>query len=237
MKALSTRWLLALALLAGCTSNAEKQAAYEIAEFYGGDVHLTSGRNFTTAKSDPRGHYLAIAVSNPALGRFYDNLQLPASGCAYLAFSNLTPSQQQSYDYVKVTLQDSSSEHRYTFTSQQLQQVLQAATSLRTLIFNIQNSDYLAAANDFNPDALGTMPRDSLPNLMNKVGNRLNPFTEYRVHGFQLTELPVAGKPLPLMQLFVSVPRPPEPDRFLVVTINPAMSDTEHFLYGIKILN
>ena len=237
MKTLSTLWLLALAVLAGCASNAEKQAAYEIAEFYGGSVRLTSGRNFSAGGSEPQGHYLAITLKNPALNRYFDDLRLPASNCAYLAFNNLKPTERTSYDFVKVTLQDSVGAHTYTFSQQQLRQALAAAEDLRTLIFNIQGSDYVAAANNFNPDALDTMPRDSLPILMQRLGTRLNPFTEYRIHGFGTEQIPIKGKPKPLMSLYVSVPRPPEPDHYLEVVINPEMSDTQHFLYGFNLKN
>ena len=237
MKTTTTLWLLLLVLLAGCTSPSEKQALYEISEFYGGSVRLSSGRNFSTSGDEPKGHYLAVALNSPGLGRHFDDLRLPASNCAYLAFSNLKPSEREGYDFVKVTLQDSASTHGYTFSQQQLRQALAAAEDLRTLIFNIQGSDYVAAANNFNPDALGTMPRDSLPALMQRLGTRINPFTEYRIHGFKLEQVPIQGQPKPLMSLYVSVPRPPEPDHYLEVVINPAMADNEHFLYGFNLRN
>ncbi|RZK33250.1 MAG: hypothetical protein EOO57_13595 [Hymenobacter sp.] len=139
------------------------------------------------------------------------------------------------FDFVKVTLQDSVGAHVYTFSQPQLKQALAAAENLRTLIFNIQASDYVAAANNFNPDALDTTPRDSLPNLMLRMGTRLNPFTEYRIHGFSLAQIPIKGQPKPLMSFYVAVPRAPEPDHHLEVVINPAMSDTKHFLYGFNL--
>ncbi len=236
MKTLTTFWLLALVLLAGCASPGAKQALYEISEFYGGSVRITSGRNFTTNGNEPQGHYLAVALNSPELGRHYDDLRLPASNCAYLAFNNLKPSERGSYDFVKVALQDSTGTHTYTFPQQQLKQALAAAENLRTLIFNIQGSDYLSAANNFSPDALGTMPRDSLPTIMQRIGTRLNPFTEYRVHGFALTEVPIKGKPHRLIRLYVSVPHAPEPDHFLIFVIDPELTDTQHFLYGFNLI-
>jgi hypothetical protein len=220
MKTTTTLWLLVLVLLAGCSSPSEKQALYEISEFYGGNVRLSSGRNFSTS-DEPKGHYLAVALDNPSLSRYFEDLRLPASNCAYLAFSNLKPAEREDYDFVKVSLKDSASTHTYSFLQADLKQALAAGEDLRTLIFNIQGSDYVAAANNFNSDALGTMPR-------------INPFTEYRIHGFALVQESVSGKPLPLVRLFASVPRPPEPDHHLVFVINPALSDTEHFLYGLN---
>jgi hypothetical protein len=237
MKTTTTLWLLLVVLLAGCSSPSEKQALYEISEFYGGSVRLSAGRNFSTSSDEPKGHYLAVALNNPSLSRHFEDLRLPASNCAYLAFSNLKPTEREDYDFVKVALRDSASTHSYSFSQSDLKQALAAGENLRTLIFNIQGSDYVAAANNFNPDALGTMPRDSLPSVMYRLGTRLNPFTEYRIHGFALVREPARGEPLPLVRLFVSVPRPPAPDHHLMVIINPAMSDAEHFLYGLNMLD
>ena len=236
MKLTTTLWLL-LGLLASCSSATEKQALYEISEFYGGSVRLSSGRNFSTNGEEPKGHYLAIALNNPGLGRHFEDFRLPASNCAYLAFNNLKPAEREDYDFVKVTLQDSAGTHGYSFTQDDLKQALAAGENLRTLIFNIQGSDYVAAANNFNSDALGTTPRDSLPSIMYRLGARINPFTEYRIHGFALVREPMRGRPLPLVRLFVSVPRPPQPDHHLVFVINPALSDKEHFLYGMNVLD
>jgi len=237
MKLTTALWLLALLVLAGCSSPSEKQALYEISEFYGGSVRLSSGRNFSTSGEEPQGHYLAVALDKPGLNRHFADLKLPASNCAYLAFSNLKPAERADYDFVKVTLKDSASTHAYSFSQADLTQALAAGEDLRTLIFNIQGSDYVAAANNFNPDALDTIPRDSLTSIMYRLGTRINPFTEYRIHGFALVREPVGSKPLPLVRLFVSVPRPPEPDHHLLFVINPALSDAEHFLYGMNVIN
>ena len=237
MKLTTTLWVLALGLLAGCSSPSEKQALYEISEFYGGSVRLSSGRNFLANSDELKGHYLSVALDKPSLSRHFADLRLPASNCAYLAFSNLKPTERADYDFVKVALKDSTGTHLYSFPQADLTQALAAGEDLRTLIFNIQGSDYVAAANNFNPDALGTMPRDSLTSVMYRLGTRINPFTEYRIHGFTLVREAVRGQPLPLVRLFVSVPRHPDPDHHLLFVINPAMSDAEHFLYGLNVID
>ncbi|QKG52842.1 hypothetical protein [Hymenobacter sp. BRD67] len=231
MKLQYTFLLLGLLFLGGCTSASEKQALYEIQEFYGGSVRLTKGSNASTSTREPQGHYLAVRLDRPGLRRYYDNLELPASGCAYLAFSNLTPAERESYDYLKVTLEDSGSTHSYTYRRPQLQQALQAVTNLRTLIFNIQGSDYLAAANNFNVAALGQVRRDSLPAIIHRIANPLLPFTTYHLHGFSFISSPLTSKQ-PLVRLYLSVPHPPQKDRILLAVINPDYGPTSLFSMG-----
>jgi hypothetical protein len=225
--------IVLLAFLGGCSSAAEKQALYEVSEFYSGNVNMTKGSNFSTNGEEPQGHYLAVTLNSPGLSRHYSTPQLPASNCAYLVFSNLTPPEREEYDYLKVTVSDSGSTHTYTYQKPQLQQALTAATNLRTLIFNIQSKEYSAAAANFNPAALGTLPHDSVSSILRTIGRRLNPFTEYRLHGFNLENFPIKGRPQQLVRLYISVPRQPEPDHFLTAVINPKLSDTQQFLYGL----
>ncbi|WP_345238360.1 hypothetical protein [Hymenobacter saemangeumensis] len=175
-------------------------------------------------------------MESPGLAQRYDDLQLPASNCALLVYQGLTGNEHERYDYYKITVADSSSSHSYSFARAEVAQAAQAAGLLTTIMANMQQEDYAAAARTLHPIALQGLSPDSVTALLAKVGRGLAPLRDYDLHGYKIVSEQVSGQPLELVQLYLSVPATPESRRLLVV-INPQAEASTPFLYGFNLLD
>lgn len=232
----TTFLLLGLGLLAGCTSNTEQQGIEEVSRFYGGSVGYSKGSNVTTAANEPQGKYLEIKLSDAHLGRRFSDLHMPASNCAYLVYSRLTRDERQGYNYLKVTLSDSGTTHGYSFPILELQAATQAAHNLTVCMDDFEQKEYGALTNIFNPQALGSLPPDSLAPALTRVGRKIGPISRYSLEGYDLANVPIKGQPHQFVRLFVAAQQP-LPMRKLLFVIDPRLRRTEKFLYGINLLN
>ncbi|MVN77113.1 hypothetical protein GO988_12325 [Hymenobacter sp. HMF4947] len=236
MKIPSLYLSLLLGLLAGCTSPTEKQGLDAVAQFYGDKVSYSKGSHLSTNAAEPQGKYLEVKVFNTKLSKEFSDLRLPASNCAYLTYSSLAPAERQAYNYVKVTLQDSLTEHSYTFKAPELALATQAATDLDRLMTHFKDRDYNGVVNSFNPATLPPDVRANLPTSLAELEKKTGPVTQYYLQGYALTSAPVAGRSQQLVRLFVTVQRAQKAGKLLAV-INPQLRPNEKFLYGLNILD
>ena len=226
---------LCLALLTRCAPDNEQQGVDAVGRFYGGLVQYKTGSHFSTDVGEPQGKYLEMTLANNALARRFDDLHLPASNCAYLVYSNLSPAERQQYNYLRINLKDSAATHTYAFNLRELATVAAAATNLATFMGDLQQRDYLTATRRFNPAALGGAVPDSVPTLLARAGTQLSPFNTYQLHGYSLVSPPVAGPTQQLVRLYVGTEGPHNDHRLLAV-VNPQLRPKEQFMYGLVLL-
>ncbi|MGI4871065.1 MAG: hypothetical protein ACRYFX_07790 [Janthinobacterium lividum] len=236
MKLQLTTCCLALALLAGCSSNSEKQGVDAVTGFYGGTVRYSKGSHFSTDATEPQGEYLEVALDKPGLNRHFSDPRIPASNCAYLVYKQLAPTERQDYSYLKVTLTDSGTTHGYTYPVAGLQLATQAANLLTPLMANLQQHHYHAIANNFNPVGLRAMSPDSLTSLITRIGKEIGPITAYALQGHGIAPITLAGKPQQLVRLFVRISEP-APTRKLLIVVNPSQKADEKYIYGLNFFN
>lgn len=234
----SRHWLLVLLFLAGCSSMGyERQAITEIIERYGGECTLTRGYNFTTRANEPRGGYLTIKLTSRGLSRRLSDPELAASNCAYLTYHGVAAGEPDRYATYRVSLTDPDSAltRTYTYPAADLALVARAADNLVALVAAWQQHELLAATATVETTAPGAAPPDSMLPLMRRTAAQLAPLTSYSIEGFRLTPDTVAGRPVRLVQLLVAVPQP-EGGKLFMVSINPARSARERFLYRLRVL-
>ena len=226
--------LLALSLLSACSTVTEEAGFKKVEEFYGGSVFLKKGANVSTTATGPQGSYLEVDLNTPGISKYYGDLQVPASNCAYLVYKHLRPKQRTDYDYFKVTIQDSTASHTYTFSPADLELATQSIDSLNTLMFRLQAAEFSTIIGKLNPAALGTMSHDSAVANLRKISQQLAPFNSYLVQGFEVQKVPLAGQSVPIVRFALSVSRVQKSTVPLLVFLNPAPR-TQQFLCGLRI--
>ena len=225
---------LILTFLSACSTITEEAGFKEVEEFYGGSVFLKKGANVSTIATGPQGSYLEVDLNTPGISKYYRDLQVPASNCAYLVYKHLRPKQRTDYDYFKVTIQDSATSHTYTFSPADLELATQSIDSLNTLMFRLQAADFSTIVNKLNPAALGTMSHDSVVANLRKISQQLAPFNSYMLQGFEVQKVLLAGQSVPIVRFALSVSRVQKTTVPLLVFLNPAPHTTQ-FLCGLRI--
>ncbi|TVT43623.1 hypothetical protein FNT36_05940 [Hymenobacter setariae] len=223
-----------LGFLAGCSTVTEEAGFKEIADFYGGSVFLKKGVNISTTTTEPQGSYLEVALSTPGISKYYNDLQIPASNCAFLVYKHLRPRQRTDYSYFKVSIQDSTTSHTYTFSPADLEFATQSIGNLNELMFSLQGEDFPAITNKLDPAAIGAMSHDSVTANLHRVSQKLAPFSSYLVQGFEVKKAPLAGKLVPIVRFALSVSREQKGMIPLLVFLNPT-PHTQRFLCGLRI--
>ena len=238
MKRLITLVLLSfLGFLPACISSTEEAGIQEISEMYGGRTLLKKGTGVSTS-GGPQGSYLEVDLETRGISKYYDDMQLPASNCAYLVYKHLTPHERPDYNYFKVSIQDSASAHTYTFLPADLELAAKAGSNLNSLLFALQGQDYATVSAHLDPAALGTASPDSATSKLRKIMSLLAPLKEtaaYKVQGFRIEKATLAGQPVPLVGFLISVPRPPERSAILIAYLNPKPR-AQRYLYGLRVL-
>jgi len=233
-------FLFGLTLLVSCSSAPEhteplkRAVPEEVTAFFGEDI--TYGKGHHTSTGEPKGTYLEVAVHDEKLGQQYGDLSLPASNCAYLSYKNLPATERQQYDYFKITMQDGSTPHSYTFPRLELAQAAQAATDLDVLMTSFKDRNYPAVVNTFSASAITPEIRAQLPANLATIEQKIGPVQQYYLEGYAPTQVLLAGKKLRLIRLFVTLSHPKKASRMLVV-IDPELQSKDKFLYGLNILN
>jgi hypothetical protein len=225
--------MAAIGLLAGCASPTEKQGLETVAQFYGGNVSFTKGAQMTTTNSDAQGKYLEISLNSAGLSKRYSDMRIPASNCAYLVYDKLAPAEQQAYDYLKVSLNDSSDAHSYTFRKAELAMVEKAAVDLNALLIDLQTEDHTKLKNAFNLEVLDAAAQKKMPDELTKIEKALTPITDYRVEGYAPVIVEVGNQKVQLVRFYVTVVHADKTIRMTLV-INPAMHPDQPFLYGLQ---
>lgn len=225
---------LAFSLLSGCSTVTEEAGLKAIADFYGGSVFLKKGANISTTATEPQGSYLEVALTRTGISTYYRDLQIPASNCAFLVYKNLRPRQRTDYGYFKVIIQDSTTSHTYTFSPADLELATQSIKNLNDLMFNLQGEDFSAVVGKLDPAATGTMSGDSVAANLQRISQKLAPFSGYQVQGFEIEKAPLAGKVTPIVRFALSVAREQKGTVPLLAFLNPA-PHTQRYLCGLRI--
>ncbi|MDO7847564.1 hypothetical protein Q5H92_14435 [Hymenobacter sp. M29] len=225
--------MAAIGLLAGCASPSEKQGLEAVAQFYGGSVSFTKGANVTTTKADAQGKYLEISLHSAGLTKRYSDMRMPASNCAYMVYDKLAPAEQQAYDYLKVSLNDSADAHSYTFRKAELVMVEKAAVDLNAFLIDLQTEDHAKVQNAFNLDILDAAAQKKLPDELAKIEKALAPITDYRVEGYAPVTVEVGNQKVQLVRFYITLVHAGKTSRMALV-INPEMHLDQPFLYGIQ---
>lgn len=204
---------------------------------YGGRTFLKKGAGISTA-GGPQGSYLEVDLATRGISKYYSDVQVPASNCAYLVYKHLTPRERTDYDYFKVNIQDSAATHTYTFLPADLELAAQAGSNLNSLLFALQGQDYSTIKAHLDPASLGALSPDSVDGKLRKITTLLAPskeYEEYKVHGFKIDKTPLAGHAVPIVRFLISVPRSPERPVLLVAYLNPKPR-AQRYLCGLQLL-
>jgi hypothetical protein len=223
-----------ISLLSACSTVTEEAGFKEVSEFYGGSVSFKKGAGISTTATELQGSYLEVDLHTPGIGKYYSNLQVPASNCAYLVYKHLRPKQRSDYDYFKVVIQDSAASHTYTFSPTDLELATTSIGRLNALMFSLQADDTTAIVSKIAPPALGTTSRDSVMANLRRISRRLEPFDDYLVQGFDVRKMPLAGQVVPIVRFALSVSRVQKSTVPLLVFLNPT-SHAQQFLCGLRI--
>ncbi|MFD1874705.1 hypothetical protein [Hymenobacter bucti] len=227
--------LLIFSSLSACTSITEEAGFKAVADFYGGNVSMKKGTGISTTATEPQGSYLEVDLTTPGIGKYYRDMQLPASNCAYLVYKHLRPRERAGYNYFKVVIQDSAAAHSYTFSPADLELATQSIENFNMLMFKLQAADYPAVLRHLDAAALGTMSHDSVTANLRRISKGLAPFSSYLVQGFEVKQTPLAGQAIPIVRFSVSVSRVQKSTVPLFVYINPK-PQTPQFLCGLRLL-
>lgn len=238
MKRLVTLMLLAfLSFLPACLSSTEEAGMQEISEMYGGRTLFKKGTGVSTG-GGPQGSYLEVDLATRGISKYYSDMQLPASNCAYLVYKHLTPHERPDYNYFKISIQDSTSAHTYTFLPAELELADKAGRNLNSLLFALQGQDYASVSAHLDPAALGGASPDSAASRLRKIMALLAPLKETaacKVQGFKLEKATLAGQPTQLVGFLIAVPRPPERSVLLAAYLNPTPRG-QRYLCGLRVL-
>jgi hypothetical protein len=229
------RWgaMLAMSVLASCTSATEKQGLEAVAQFYGGSVGFTKGANATTESSEAQGKYLEISLRASGIGKRYSDLRMPASNCAYMVYNKLAPDEQQGYDYLKVSLKDSADAHAYTFQKSELALAAQAGIDLNAFLIDLQTEDHDKVLKAFNPDVLGAEGQAKLPEQLTKIERALASITNYQIEGYAPVTIKLGKQKVKLVRFYLIVAHAGKSSRMTLV-INPQMHPDQPYLYGMQ---
>ena len=230
------RWCAASAigLLAGCSSPTEKQGLEAVAQFYGGSVSFTKGANASTDNAEAQGKYLEISINASGLGKRYSDLRMPASNCAYLMYSKLSPAEQKAYDYLKVSLKDSADAHSYAFRKAELAMAAQAGVDLNAFLIDLQTEDHAKVLSAFNPVVLDAASQAKLPEQLAQIEKDLASITDYRVEGYAPVVIKLGKQEVQLVRFYLTVVHSGKTSRVTLV-INPEMHPDQPYLYGVQV--
>ncbi|HEX8330651.1 MAG TPA: hypothetical protein VF629_24185 [Hymenobacter sp.] len=226
--------LLVNSWLASCTSPTEKQSLEAVAQFYGGSVGFTKGANATTETAVAHGKYLEISLNASGIGKRYSDLQIPASNCAHMVYEKFSPAEQQAYDYLKVSLNDSGGAHAYTFRKTELATAAQAGLDLNAFMIDLQTEDHDKVLKAFNPEVLGAEAQAKLPEQLAKIEQSVASITDYRVEGYAPVTIELGKKEVKLVRFYLTVVHAGKTSR-LSLLINPQMHPDQPFLYGMQV--
>lgn len=141
--------LALLTLFTGC-GGVNEFGTNAILQEYGGSIIAKTGVNKTTDTTVVQGRYVELELTNDKLEAAFPKLSIPASNCAYLFYSAVSPAERAKYDYIRTTIKGKDNSYSHSYTMKELDAVEMAKNKFDEVgrLLKSENYDDLALQMD-----------------------------------------------------------------------------------------
>ncbi len=229
--------LSCILLLVSCKpagSKEDRQAAKEIANFWGGKCSYSTTASFSTKKGKRKIFNLKLSGS-PAF-----NTKVPpvviASNMAWTAYSKWTPDEKEKYTEIDARLQKTGKEKEelnYEYTIQQLKTVNSKLPFLNTCVTELKEHKLAELFHHIDPSLYTDSSITDFTKTTAQFDSAYGRLNDYKLVGFSFSEGAVKGRKIPVIVLYVTLIYTKDKLQFSFYADN-RKEINETFLYGLR---
>ena len=131
-----------LAFLASCGSSINEFGTSAILQEYGGSLIAKTGVNTSTDTTTLQGRYVELELANDKLETAFPKLSIPASNCAFLFYSAVSPAERNKYDYIRITIKGRDNSYSHSYSMKELDTVDMAKNKFDEVGRLLKNENY-----------------------------------------------------------------------------------------------
>ena len=164
-------------------SDNEKSAMNKVTEFYGGSCGWSKGFEYENGTNED---YFELKMSGSELLRQYaDMIEMPASNCAYLFYTNLGEDQKK-YTHIRVGINlGEEGGFEKSFPTKDLKEIKQLTPYLPLIEKLAISEDYETIWATFDPEIQATMTKDTLRDFFQMNDSLCGPFGQIQFQGYR----------------------------------------------------
>lgn len=229
-------YFLLLALLAVLTScgGVSEFGTNAVMQEYGGSLIAKSGVNKSTDTTAAQGRYVELELTNDKLETVFPKLSIPASNCAYLFYSAVSPAERAKYDYIRTTIKGKDNSYSHSYTMKELDAVDMAKNKFDEVgrLLKSENYDDLVLQMDphyFQPEDLQKV-KPMLEGLDKQFGRTGG----FKLEGFEFDDYVNSGNKQRLITMY-SLLTKQRKQALVALTLNTSASISAPNVVGLKL--
>ena len=181
-----------------------------------------------------QGRYVELELTNDKLEAVFPKLSIPASNCAYLFYSAVSPAERAKYDYIRTTIRGKDNSYSHSYTMKELDAVDMAKNKFDEVgrLLKSENYDDLVLQMDpyyFQPGDLQKV-RPMLEELDKQFGRTGG----FKLEGFEFDDYVNRGSKQRLITMH-SLLTKQRKQALVALTLNTSASISAPSIVGLKL--
>ena len=221
-------------VLTGCGVNISESGTDAILQEYGGSLSAKAGVNTSTDTTAAQGRYVEMELINDKLETAFPKLSIPASNCAYLFYSAVSPAERTKYDYIRITIKGKDNSYSHSYKMKDLDDVDMAKNKFDEVgrFLKSENYDDLVLQMDAHYFQPGDLQK--VKPMLKELDKQFGRTGGFKLEGFEFDDYMNKGNKQHLITMY-SLLTKQRNQALVALTLNTSASISAPSIVGLKL--
>ncbi|MCI1186099.1 hypothetical protein MON38_01615 [Hymenobacter sp. DH14] len=226
-------FLIALiAMFAGCGGVSES-GTNAVMQEYGGSLSAKSGVNKSTDTTAAQGRYVELELTNDRLEGAFPKLSIPASNCAYLFYSAVSPAERDKYDYVRITIKGKDNSYSHSYPMKELDAVDMAKNKFDEVGRLLKSENYDDLLLQMDPHYFQPGDLQKVKPMLQDLDKQFGRTGGFKLEGFEFDDYANSGNKQRLITMY-SLLTKQRKQALVALTLNTSASISGPNVVGLR---
>ena len=225
--------MMLLAALTGCGGVSEF-GTNAILQEYGGVITAKNGVNKTTDTTAAQGRYVELELTNDKLEAVFPKLSIPASNCAYLFYSAVSPAELAKYDYIRTTIRGKDNSYSHSYTMKELDAVDMAKNKFDEVGRLLKSENYDDLVLQMDPHYFQPGDLQKIRPMLEELDKQFGRTGGFKLEGFEFDDYVNRGSKQRLITMH-SLLTKQRKQALVALTLNTSASISAPSIVGLKL--
>ena len=226
-------FLILLASLTSCGINVSESGTGAILQEYGGKLMSKVGVSANTDTETLQGRYLELELTNDKLESTFPKLSIPASNCAYLFYSAVSPAERAKYDYIRIIIKGGDNSYSHSYPMKELDAVDMAKNKFDEVGRLLKSENYDALLNQLDVNYFPPVDFGKVKPMLEEMDEQFGRTGGFKLMGFEFFDYDNKGEKQRLLTMY-SLLTKQRKQALVTLTLNTSAPITMPNIAGLK---
>lgn len=223
-----------MTVLTGCGVSVSQFGTNAILQEYGGSLSAKAGVNMSPDTTTLQGRYVELELVNDKLESAFPKLNIPASNCAYLFYSAVSPAERDKYDYIRITIKGRDNSYSHSYSMKELDAVDMAKDKFDEVGRLLKNEKYDELIRQLDVNYFPPADFEKIKPMLEDLDKQFGRTGGFKLEGFEFFDYANKGEKQRLLTMY-SLLTKQQKQALVVLTLNTSASITAPSIVGLKL--